>query len=149
MRRSGYLSRGPPSDAYKITYEGGPLDKYPERRIPHGAVYASTDPVALDTVGWNVIEAESAEQALSMLDGIAAPDLVICDLTLPGISGAAFCRQVAERHPALAPRLVLTSGDAAAAAREVQRAALDCPVLGKPFSLADLERVVDSIARAG
>lgn len=43
-------------DAYKITYEGGPLDKYPERRIPHGAVYASTDPVALDTVGWNVIE---------------------------------------------------------------------------------------------
>jgi len=103
----------------------------------------------LKRVGWNVIEAESAEQALSMLDGIAAPDLVICDLTLPGISGAAFCRQVAERHPALAPRLVLTSGDAAAAAREVQRAALDCPVLGKPFSLADLERVVDSIARAG
>ena len=103
----------------------------------------------LTRVGWNVIEAESAEQALSMLDGIAAPDLVICDLTLPGLSGAAFCRQVAERYPALASRLVLTSGDAAAAAREVQRAALACPVLGKPFSLVDLERVVASIARDG
>lgn len=44
------------TDAYKITYDGGPLDKYPERRIPHGALYASTDPVALDTVGWDVIE---------------------------------------------------------------------------------------------
>jgi len=44
------------ADAYKIIYDGGPLDKYPERRIPHGALYASTDPVALDTVGWDVIE---------------------------------------------------------------------------------------------
>jgi uncharacterized protein (DUF362 family) len=43
-------------DAFKITYDGGPLDRLPERRIPHGAVYAATDPVALDTVGWDVIE---------------------------------------------------------------------------------------------
>ncbi|HEX7669958.1 MAG TPA: DUF362 domain-containing protein [Polyangiaceae bacterium] len=42
-------------DAFKIIYDGGPLDKNPERRVPHGAVYASTDPVALDTVGWDVI----------------------------------------------------------------------------------------------
>ena len=97
---------------------------------------------------FEVIEAENGRQGIRKY--LAHPiDLVICDLTLPGISGAAFCRQVAERHPALAPRLVLTSGDAAAAAREVQRAALACPVLGKPFSLADLERVVASIARDG
>jgi uncharacterized Fe-S center protein len=44
------------TDAFKITYDGGPLDKNPERRIPHGAIYASTDPVALDSVGWDVIE---------------------------------------------------------------------------------------------
>ncbi len=44
------------ADAFKITYDGGPLDKYPERRIAHGAIYASTDPVALDTIGWDVIE---------------------------------------------------------------------------------------------
>jgi uncharacterized protein (DUF362 family) len=45
------------ADAFKIIYDGGPLDKNPERRIPHGAIYASTDPVALDTLGWDVIEA--------------------------------------------------------------------------------------------
>jgi uncharacterized Fe-S center protein len=55
------------TDAYKITYEGGPLDKYPERRIPHGAVYASTDPVALDTVGWNVIEEARKSNGLPTL----------------------------------------------------------------------------------
>lgn len=54
-------------DAFKITYEGGPLDKYPERRIPHGAVYASTDPVALDTIGCTVIEAARQANGLPSL----------------------------------------------------------------------------------
>jgi uncharacterized protein (DUF362 family) len=44
------------TDAFKVIYDGGPLDKNPERRVPHGAIYASTDAVALDTVGWDVIE---------------------------------------------------------------------------------------------
>ena len=100
-------------------------------------------------VGWAVLEAETAEQALSILDGIAAPDLVICDLNLPGISGAALCREIAARDPALASRVVLTSGDPATAERELQREALDCPLLGKPFSLVDLERIVDSVGRDG
>lgn len=54
-------------DAFKITYEGGPLDKYPERRIPHGAVYASTDPVALDTIGTTVIEGARKANGLPSL----------------------------------------------------------------------------------
>lgn len=45
-------------DAFKIIYDKGPLDKDPRMRVPHGAVYASTDPVALDTVGWKVIDDE-------------------------------------------------------------------------------------------
>jgi hypothetical protein len=44
------------TDAFKIIYDGGPLDKNPETRIAHGAIYASTDAVALDTIGWGVIE---------------------------------------------------------------------------------------------
>jgi uncharacterized protein (DUF362 family) len=55
------------ADAYKIIYDGGPLDKYPERRIPHGALYASTDPVALDTVGWDVIEDARKKNGLPTL----------------------------------------------------------------------------------
>jgi uncharacterized protein (DUF362 family) len=55
------------ADAYKIIYDGGPLDKYPERRIPHGALYASTDPVALDTVGWDVIEEARKKYGLPTL----------------------------------------------------------------------------------
>jgi len=46
------------TDAFKIIYDRGPLDKDPRMRVPHGAVYASTDPVALDRVGWKVIDDE-------------------------------------------------------------------------------------------
>ena len=101
---------------------------------------------SLSRVGWRVLEAETAEEALGLLSGSATPDLVICDLNLPGQSGADLCLRIVERYPALASRLILMSGDAAAAARELERAALDCPILGKPFSLADLARVVESVA---
>ncbi|MBX3125556.1 MAG: DUF362 domain-containing protein [Polyangiaceae bacterium] len=43
-------------DGFKIIYDQGPLDKNPKRRIPHGAVYATTDPVAMDTIGWQIID---------------------------------------------------------------------------------------------
>lgn len=45
-------------DAFKIIYDKGPLDKDPRTRVPHGAIYASTDAVALDTVGTKVIDDE-------------------------------------------------------------------------------------------
>ncbi|MBI4700901.1 MAG: DUF362 domain-containing protein [Deltaproteobacteria bacterium] len=40
------------TDAFKVLYDGGPLDRRPECRVAHHSVYASTDPVALDVVGW-------------------------------------------------------------------------------------------------
>jgi CheY-like chemotaxis protein len=100
----------------------------------------------MQRTGWLVAEAESAEQALAMLDGAVIPDLVICDLNLPGLSGAELCLRITERQPALASRLVITSGDPGSASRELGRSSLDCPVLGKPFTLIDLERVIDSVA---
>jgi uncharacterized Fe-S center protein len=55
------------TDAFKITYDKGPLDKDPNTRIPHGAVYVSTDPVAMDVVGWQVVEKERKERGLKSL----------------------------------------------------------------------------------
>lgn len=58
------------SDAFKIIYDGGPLDKDPRRRIPHGAVYVATDPVAMDTVGWRVIEQARKDNKLPSLKDV-------------------------------------------------------------------------------
>ncbi len=46
------------TDGFRLMYHGGPLAKELSHVVPHGSVYVSTDPVALDTIGWNAVEAE-------------------------------------------------------------------------------------------
>jgi uncharacterized Fe-S center protein len=55
------------SDVFKVTCHGGPLDKLPQYRLPYEAVMASTDPVALDTVGWEIVEQLRAQKGLRTL----------------------------------------------------------------------------------
>jgi uncharacterized protein (DUF362 family) len=54
-------------DAFKVMYDKGPLDKDPKTRIPHGAVYVSTDPVAMDAYGWKVVDEERKARRLPSL----------------------------------------------------------------------------------
>lgn len=54
-------------DAYKVIYEGGPLDRNPERRVPLETVYATTDPVAMDTIGWGLVEELRRDKGLPSL----------------------------------------------------------------------------------
>jgi len=61
------------TDAFKIIYDRGPLDKDPNTRVPHGAIYASTDPVALDTVGTRVIEEERKSRGIQSLSEVGRP----------------------------------------------------------------------------
>lgn len=44
------------TDGYKVIYDEGPLDRNKKRRVPHEAVYVSTDPVAMDTIGARIVE---------------------------------------------------------------------------------------------
>lgn len=55
------------ADGYKVMADGGPLWKRPEFVKPHEAVYASTDPVAIDTIGWEVVEKFRADFKLKTL----------------------------------------------------------------------------------
>jgi len=55
------------TDGFKIIYDQGPLDKNPKRRIPHGAVYVATDPVAMDTIGTQIVDHARKENGLKTL----------------------------------------------------------------------------------
>ncbi len=44
------------TDAFKVIAHGGPFDKFPQYRFPYEAVLASTDAVAMDTIGWEICE---------------------------------------------------------------------------------------------
>lgn len=55
------------TDAYKVMCHGGPLFKSPQHVFPYEAVFATTDPVAMDTVGWEIVEQFRKEKGLKTL----------------------------------------------------------------------------------
>jgi uncharacterized protein (DUF362 family) len=64
-------------DGFKLIYDEGPLDKNKVRRVPHEAVYASTDPVAMDVIGWGVVEKLRADNGLPSLKDAGREPLYI------------------------------------------------------------------------
>jgi uncharacterized protein (DUF362 family) len=54
-------------DGFKIIYDEGPLDTNKKRRVPHEAVYATTDPVAMDVLGWGVVDQWRKDNSLPTL----------------------------------------------------------------------------------
>jgi uncharacterized protein (DUF362 family) len=61
------------TDAFKVMAHGGPLDKMPEYRFPYEAVLVSTDPVAMDTVGAELVEEFRKEKRLRSLAAEGRP----------------------------------------------------------------------------
>jgi uncharacterized protein (DUF362 family) len=60
------------TDGFKVKYDLGPLDKQPTTKCPHGAVYVSTDPVAMDTLGWKIVDEERKKRGLKLLEQTAS-----------------------------------------------------------------------------
>ena len=58
------------TDGFKLIYDEGPLDTNKKRRVPHEAVYVSTDPVALDVIGWGVVERHRKDNNLPSLKDV-------------------------------------------------------------------------------
>ena len=75
-------------------------------------------------------------------------DLVISDLRMPELGGREFYEELARRHPALAARLVFSTGDTVRGDTLAFLESLDRPYLHKPFSLAELRHLLASRARA-
>ena len=89
--------------------------------------------------GYRVLAAASAETAYELLAAEPA-DAVLLDVQLPTMSGLALYLALLHRHPTLAGRIAIMSGDAEA---DHVRAWLEhnpCTVLKKPF---DLHQIVD------
>jgi DNA-binding response OmpR family regulator len=98
--------------------------------------------------GWLVEEASDGDAARRLLearDAADAFDLVICDLRMPRLSGADLYAWLAESHPDALGRLVLSSGDVLSADAAGFLARSQCPVLAKPFELAELARIVEAV----
>jgi CheY-like chemotaxis protein len=85
----------------------------------------------LSDLGFDVVEAASAEEALGLLSGGLHPDLLITDHLMPGLTGTELIRKVQVQRPELP--VLLVSGYA-----ENEGIASDLPRLTKPFRKDEL-----------
>ena len=100
--------------------------------------------------GWTVVEAADGESARSVLDPLSGRsfDLVICDLTMPRVSGRDLYRWLSRHRPDAIPRLVFSSGDVVSLDSSAFVVETGRPVLPKPFELSELSRIVEDVWRS-
>ncbi|MCF2903875.1 ATP-binding protein [Octadecabacter sp. CECT 8868] len=96
---------------------------------------------ALRLRGFTVLEAESAEAALSMLeDSDLVVDLFLTDVIMPGKDGPTWVKEALQDRPNA--KVVFVSGYAEEAFGEAQKSIPNSVFLPKPFSLKELTKTV-------
>jgi len=90
-------------------------------------------------------DGQSGLQAL--LGGGEPPDVVICDLMMPGLSGAELHERITVERPALLDRLVFFTGGAFSARAGTFLRRDDVRVMHKPVTVTTLRQTVASIVK--
>ncbi len=100
--------------------------------------------------GWEVDDAENGAEALKLLlaDGGPRYDVIISDLRMPDVSGMDLYERLAVDRPALLGRLILSTGDSVSREASEFLRRSSCPVLNKPFELAELRALVGRMVAA-
>ena len=91
---------------------------------------------ALKKKGYEVIDSNSAENALEILENDTDFDLLLTDMVLPGMSGAQLTNIIKEKMPSVA--VILASGYSEDIARKDVDNTHEFEFITKPYSLGDL-----------
>nr|WP_269456053.1 hybrid sensor histidine kinase/response regulator [Rhizobium quercicola] len=107
--------------------------------VDDDALIAMSTVDMLEDLGHSVVEANSGRQALGVLEGGDAFDLMITDFSMPGMNGAELARQALALRPDL--RILIATGYAELPAGTE----LNIPRLGKPYSQDQLATEIAKI----
>jgi two-component system NtrC family sensor kinase len=99
---------------------------------------------ALADAGFSVDRANDGIEALERLKE-RPYDLIVCDLKMPRLDGAAFHRQLESIDAVMAQRVLFVTGDVAGTDAERFLEETGCRWLAKPFRLRDLLRTAKEI----
>lgn len=99
----------------------------------------------LSSLGHGVTVAASGLEARALLERNEY-DVILLDLRMPGLSGDDLYRELAERDPRQARRVVFVTGDTHSAQAHRFLADAGRPSVSKPFQLDDLAAVIAGVA---
>ncbi len=97
----------------------------------------------LELSGYDVDTAEDGRSALALLDGGAAPDVVILDVMMPGIDGIETLRRIRERHTSVPVVMLSVVGKASTIVEAMHLGAAD--YINKPFEEEELQLTLDRV----
>ncbi|HET8996475.1 MAG TPA: response regulator, partial [Acetobacteraceae bacterium] len=95
----------------------------------------------LEALGCRVTEAPDGVTALALIE-TQAPELLLLDFAMPGMTGAELARRVRERHPDLPIVFATGYSDSEAMHQAVGR---NAPVLRKPFRMDQLQSMLSEV----
>ena len=98
----------------------------------------------LTLLGFQVRSADEGKKGLEMVKN-EKPDLLICDLLLPGLHGAELCRSVKQNPELDNVKVIIMS---AVYNESSYKREMDCKAdafINKPFSVEDLENLVKKV----
>ncbi len=99
--------------------------------------------------GYDVVTAGSGKEALGMIKN-ERYGLILCDIKLPGLSGAEIYEQIGKTAASLQKRVMFITGDVTSTATQAFLEKTKVPYVTKPFDIAKLkEEVKRVIAGAG
>ncbi|MEI7733145.1 MAG: response regulator [Verrucomicrobiota bacterium] len=96
--------------------------------------------------GWHLLQSETGEKGVALATQYR-PDLVICDLSLPGFTGFQVCRTLRENRELANTRLVVTSVRDYPADRQGAMEAGAQAYLTKPIDSVLLTRIIEKVMR--
>src|SRR5439155_20101305 len=98
----------------------------------------------LESLGHRVLVAEAATEALLLLRGPGAPDLLVTDVVLAtGMNGIELATAARTTRPDLP--VIFMSGYTAVPEAQQRIRETGAPLLSKPFSTPQLERAIDAV----
>jgi two-component system response regulator AtoC len=97
----------------------------------------------LELRGYAVDTADDGRSALALLEGGAAPDVVLLDVMMPGQDGLATLVRIREAHPEVSVVMLSVVGKTATIVEAMRLGAVD--YLNKPFDEAELQATLAKV----